>query len=538
MILDRNADRESVAQGRRAVHWAAVGGHVQVLQVLRDRGCNLSALTADGSTVLHLAADYGNLEAVTWLVGEGLDPSVKNTENFTAGELAKAAGHAKIYHYLRITSCVARLARPSSTGAGGSSTQASREVLRAASEGDQTTLARLVGTGASLEVTSQQPGEEGLRPLHLAAWGGYDQMVWMILDQNVDREAVAKGRQVVHWAAVGGHVQVLQVLRDRGCNLTALTADGSTILHLAADYGNLEAVKWLVGEGLDPSVKNQAGCTAKDLAQLAKNSDVVNFLRDKQQLITYKNYTTVKCLGEGSFGEVFLVKDNTAHLVLKVIKLGGLARSLKKVAEQELDLLRDIQHSNIVAYKGGGVEGSCLYLLLEYCDGGDLAERIKQQKERSRSFMECQILAWTLKISSALQYLHQRAILHRDLKPHNIFLTTCNDSVKLGDFGLARVMEGEIYLPRTTVGTPAYMSPEVANGLPYDGKADMWSLGCCLYELATLERGYPYVQVSVPKHYSEGFQGLVTSLLNHDPESRPSASLLVTSTLPALGMSP
>nr|XP_053627362.1 uncharacterized protein LOC128684977 [Cherax quadricarinatus] len=82
-------------------------------------------------------------------------------------------------------------------------------------------------------------------------------------------------------------------------------------------------------------------------------------------------------------------------------------------------------------------------------------------------------------------------------------------------------------MPRTIVGSPAYMSPEVANGLPYDGKADMWSLGCCLYELATLQRGYPYEQVHVEGEYSKGFNEAVISMLSRDPSRRPSAADLL-----------
>ncbi|XP_069956564.1 uncharacterized protein [Cherax quadricarinatus] len=505
IILDHQVDREAVAQGRRAVHWAAVGGHVQVLQVLKERGCQLAALTADGSTSLHLAADYGNLDAVKWLVEQGLNPGMRDSRGYTAKELARAGGHNDIRRYL-MTAHVQRINQrcvgsentdcTSASSANLPFLQTSTQVLEAATEGDLTSLTALLVTGVvDLEVVSNRAGEEGLRPLHLAAWGGHADMVRQILQQGVDLEATAQGRRAVHWAAVGGHVQVLQVLKERGCQLAALTADGSTALHLAADYGNLYAVKWLVEQGVNPDAKDSTGYTAQELARHANYNGITSFLRAKESLIQYEDFTTIKWLGEGSFAKVYLISKHNKLQVLKVINLGQLAGSLRFVAEQELQLLKTIHHPNIVTYLGGEVRGNDLFIVLEYCAGGDLAKLIYQRVQQGGPrFSEKRIVSWALSIASALNLLHTKGILHRDLKPHNIFLTLGNKSVKLGDFGLARVTEGDINMPRTIVGSPAYMSPEVANGLPYDGKADMWSLGCCLYELATLQRGYPYEQ--------------------------------------------
>nr|XP_045619201.1 ankyrin-1-like [Procambarus clarkii] len=547
IILDSRAEREAVAQGRRAVHWAAVGGHVQVLQVLQGKGCHMAALTSEGSTALHLAADYGNLAAVKWLVQQGLDPGLKDMKGCTATDLARASRHTDICEFL-LTAHIQRTGRlcvgnqdayfASPVHNNRIQPDAATQMFAAATDGDLATLDRLLDEGVDLGVSSTRPGEEGLCPLHIASWGGHAGFARRILESNVDREAEARGRRAVHWAAVGGHVQVLQVLQDKGCHMAALTSEGSTALHLAADYGNLAAVKWLVQQGLDPGLKDMKGCTAKDLAHQARYTDIVDFLRIKEPLPQYEDFTTIKWLGEGSFGQVYIVTKHGKLQVLKAINMGRLAGTLKVAAEQELQLLQTIRHPNIVTYMGGGVNGTDLFILLEYCAGGDLAKLIEQrQQESGQPFPETQIVSWTLSIASALKYLHEKGILHRDLKPHNIFLTRGSKSVKLGDFGLARVTEGEINLPRTMVGSPAYMSPEVANALPYDGKADMWSLGCCLYELATLERGYPYNQVSLPGEFSNGFKDTVVSLLNYDPDKRPSAAdLLVSPFLLALAI--
>jgi NIMA (never in mitosis gene a)-related kinase len=90
----------------------------------------------------------------------------------------------------------------------------------------------------------------------------------------------------------------------------------------------------------------------------------------------------------------------------------------------------------------------------------------------------------------ALKHIHEHKILHRDLKSQNIFLTADNEIVKLGDFGISKVLESTHEFAKTALGTPYYLSPEVCLGHRYDYKSDAWMLGCILYELCTLRRPF------------------------------------------------
>ena len=99
------------------------------------------------------------------------------------------------------------------------------------------------------------------------------------------------------------------------------------------------------------------------------------------------------------------------------------------------------------------------------------------------------IWRWLAQLGSALQYLHARRILHRDLKTENVFLDA-DDDLKLGDFGIARSLSTQTALAATVVGTPAYMSPEVINSDEYGEPADAWAVGVILYELIALERPF------------------------------------------------
>jgi|TARA_B110000285_G_C15124143_1_gene619087 NIMA (never in mitosis gene a)-related kinase 1/4/5 len=133
----------------------------------------------------------------------------------------------------------------------------------------------------------------------------------------------------------------------------------------------------------------------------------------------------------------------------------------------------------------------------------------------------------------ALDNIHTRKILHRDLKSQNIFLTK-NNFVKLGDFGISKVLENTSAMAATVQGTPYYMSPEVCQNKPYSYQSDIWALGCILYELCALKHAfhsenllglvYKIVQEEpdpLPDTFSSEMQDLVTLLLNKDNTQRP-----------------
>ena len=168
---------------------------------------------------------------------------------------------------------------------------------------------------------------------------------------------------------------------------------------------------------------------------------------------------------------------------------------------------------------------------MDYADGGDLTQKIKAQK--GKLFDENQIIDWFTQICLAIKHIHDRKILHRDIKSQNIFLTK-NGIVKLGDFGIAKCLNQTIDKAKTVVGTPFYLSPEIINQQPYDFKSDIWSLGILLYEMSALKM--PFDAANIPQlamkiincqyaplnaKYSKELKTLVNDLLNQDPAKRP-----------------
>lgn len=170
---------------------------------------------------------------------------------------------------------------------------------------------------------------------------------------------------------------------------------------------------------------------------------------------------------------------------------------------------------------------------------GDLSTHIKKCKEKGQHFPEELILNWFAQIMLALKYIHRLNILHRDLKTSNIMLQE-NGDLKIGDFGIARVLEGTMQNAESVVGTPYYMSPEICQNQPYSFKSDVWSLGCVLYELCTLEHAFRSNNLlnlvykivheepdAIPAEYSPELSGLISLMLRKRLEDRPTLDQLI-----------
>ncbi|XP_077389543.1 serine/threonine-protein kinase Nek1 isoform X2 [Festucalex cinctus] len=250
-------------------------------------------------------------------------------------------------------------------------------------------------------------------------------------------------------------------------------------------------------------------------------------------------YEKVKKIGEGSFGKAVLVKakKDGHQYVIKEVSISGMSAKERQESRKEVAVLANMSHPNIVQYKESFEEGGCLYIVMDYCEGGDLFKKINSQK--GMLFTEEQILDWFVQICLALKHVHDRKILHRDLKSQNIFLTK-DGTVQLGDFGIARVLNSTVELARTCIGTPYYLSPEICENKPYNNKSDIWALGCVLYEMCTLKHAFEagnmknlvlkiirgsYHPVSV--HYSQELRSLLAQLFKHNPRERPSVSSIL-----------
>ncbi|NXO92316.1 NEK4 kinase, partial [Certhia brachydactyla] len=251
-------------------------------------------------------------------------------------------------------------------------------------------------------------------------------------------------------------------------------------------------------------------------------------------------YCFLRAVGKGSYGEVSLARhrQDRKQYVIKKLNLRSASSRERTAAEQEAQLLSQLRHPNIVTYRESwqGDDGH-LYIVMGFCEGGDLYHKLKEQK--GKLFPENQVVEWFVQIAMALQYLHEKHILHRDLKTQNIFLTRTN-IIKVGDLGIARVLENQYDMASTLIGTPYYMSPELFSNKPYNYKSDVWALGCCVYEMATLKHAFNAKDMNslayriiegklppMPKDYSPQLVEIIQTMLSKKPEERPSVKSIL-----------
>ena len=227
-------------------------------------------------------------------------------------------------------------------------------------------------------------------------------------------------------------------------------------------------------------------------------------------------------------------KENHQKVIIKQISLVKLDEKLKKMAKDEGIILSELEHPNIINWYEFNLEKDKETIIMEYGEGGDLSQKISEQKKKNEPFTEKQIIDWFIQICEGVKYIHDKQIIHRDLKPNNIFLTKDN-KIKIGDFGLAKTLAFQNQA-KTNVGAPAYLSPEILNDQPYDYKSDIWNLGIILYELTQLKHPFINDDISVEKrvtfmkkgkfiefnntNYSDKLLNLIPHLLKVDLNER------------------
>ena len=202
-----------------------------------------------------------------------------------------------------------------------------------------------------------------------------------------------------------------------------------------------------------------------------------------------RDYKIIEKIGFGAHGLVYKSrkKDNNKIFVIKQIPLFKKNINIEE-AKNEASILKKINCKFIVKYYESFEENNTFNIIMEYCEKGTLSSLISTLKKKNKHLKENQIWNFFIQISIGLSYLHNKKILHRDLKTKNIFLTK-NLNIKIGDLGIAKILKENNHA-NTLIGTPFYLSPEICEEKPYNEKSDIWALGCILYELITFKHPY------------------------------------------------
>ncbi|XP_021969787.1 MAP3K epsilon protein kinase 1 [Helianthus annuus] len=245
-------------------------------------------------------------------------------------------------------------------------------------------------------------------------------------------------------------------------------------------------------------------------------------------------------IGNGPYGRVYkgLDLENGDFVAIKQVSLENIAQEDLDAIMQTIDLLKNLNHKNIVKYLGSLQTETHLYIILEYVENGSLANIIKP--ENFGPFPESLVAVYIAQVLEGLVYLHEQGVIHRDIKCANI-LTTKEGLVKLTDFGVAMKLTEADANTHSVVGTPYWMAPEVIEMSGVCTASDIWSVGCIVIELLTGAPPYYDLQPmpalfkivqdenpTIPDSLSPDITDFLLQCFKKDAKLRPDAKTLLS----------
>ena len=299
----------------------------------------------------------------------------------------------------------------------------------------------------------------------------------------------------------------------------------------------------------------------KGKEQLVFKRDKGNELDDMGSKVD--NFEILQVLGEGSFGYIAKVKSRLNHKIYAMKKIDISKIKEEKVTnlmKNETQILSELNNPLIVKYYKTFNEDGALFILMEFMDNGDIGGLLNASKVLDKPIPEEKIYDIFIQSMKALSYIHSLNLIHRDIKPDNIFITV-DGNVKLGDFGVSAALKkedenknnnnfnneselnknkeikiGAITSSNTIIGTPLYMSPEMLNYLKYDLKTDVYSMGVTFFTLCywdfprkpAMDINLELKIIDIPIQHNENFyspelKNIILKMIEKDKSKRPTS---------------
>ncbi|CAG5098130.1 Oidioi.mRNA.OKI2018_I69.XSR.g15395.t1.cds [Oikopleura dioica] len=255
-------------------------------------------------------------------------------------------------------------------------------------------------------------------------------------------------------------------------------------------------------------------------------------------------FSSAREIGRGATSRVYLAETRGSGDLVAVKEVGLSKKIEKQSIFREIEVMRGFNHKNVLKCLSFDASEDKIQIILEYCPLGSLADLILRTRESKSSLVEKEVCNFGRQITSALKYIHDLKVLHRDLKPDNIMITA-GSLLKICDFGVCRVLQEGESKAKTFVGTIQYCAPELLKNSTFGPAGDIWGLGTILVELATLAKPFGESEAflaicnriskgsfrPLPDTFSTEFKTTVLKILQVDPIERPTTEELLECSL-------
>ena len=467
-----------------ALHCATYEGQTEMVRYLVMKGADVNALTSSLRTSLHLACNKGILKTIQILVEAGSDINAQDVDKNTPAHILSSLGYVESLTWLLTKQ--PNLTLKNSYGETAVEIAASLEIrqifVKDAKLSVNNNYSRTVMKGLLIHNNRADVVKELIFQAQLANT--------QIISHTVSSRPETIERRSLH-RSPSKIVKLLQKLKEQPLEKRKVSAN----THIEP----LTSINTLLYE---------------------ENKDIV----------TTDDFEVISLLGQGSFGSVYLVqyKKNNRLYAMKVLSKKSLkSQNMIQYTKTERDVLCIIKHPFVVRLHFALQNSEKLFMVMKYCPGGDLADVIKKEKRIS----EERARIYVAEVLLALEYLHKKNIIFRDLKAENVVLDADGHAL-LSDFGLSKEGVMDNASTNSFCGSLAYLAPEVLRKSGYGKAVDWYLLGTLLYELVigkppytanTREQLFKNIQIgslALPKFLSKEIKSLIVGLLNRNPNKR------------------